>query len=104
MRTRTWRCSARPGRSDIAREWGEFTRGSTPDLTLWDYPDTWLENDVALTVGDRTIDAVHTPGHTQGHYVFADRPAGLLFAGDHVLPTITPVDRLRARAGGAAAR
>ncbi len=40
--------------------------------------------------GTRTIDAVHTPGHTQGHYVFADRPAGLLFAGDHVLPTITP--------------
>ncbi len=78
------------GASDIAHEWGEFTRGSTPDLTLWDYPDTWLENDVALTVGDRTIDAVHTPGHTQGHYVFADRPAGLLFAGDHVLPTITP--------------
>jgi glyoxylase-like metal-dependent hydrolase (beta-lactamase superfamily II) len=36
------------------------------------------------------IDAVHTPGHTQGHFVFADRVAGLLFAGDHVLPTITP--------------
>ena len=33
---------------------------------------------------------MHTPGHTQGHYVFADRAAGLLFAGDHVLPTITP--------------
>jgi glyoxylase-like metal-dependent hydrolase (beta-lactamase superfamily II) len=33
---------------------------------------------------------VHTPGHTQGHYVFADQPGGLLFAGDHVLPTITP--------------
>ena len=38
----------------------------------------------------RTIDAVHTPGHTPGHYVFADRADGLLFAGDHVLPTITP--------------
>ena len=33
---------------------------------------------------------MHTPGHTQGHFVFADRAAGLLFAGDHVLPTITP--------------
>jgi glyoxylase-like metal-dependent hydrolase (beta-lactamase superfamily II) len=38
----------------------------------------------------RTLDAVHTPGHTQGHFAFADRSAGLLFAGDHVLPTITP--------------
>jgi glyoxylase-like metal-dependent hydrolase (beta-lactamase superfamily II) len=81
---------AAAGAPDIARQWGDFTRESTPDLTIWDYPDTWLESDVALTVGDRTIDAVHTPGHTQGHYVFADRPAGLLFAGDHVLPTITP--------------
>ena len=43
-----------------------------------------------LSVGTRTIDAVSTPGHTQGHFVFADLEAGLLFAGDHVLPTITP--------------
>jgi glyoxylase-like metal-dependent hydrolase (beta-lactamase superfamily II) len=41
-------------------------------------------------VGARTLEAVQTPGHTQGHYVFADQAAGLLFAGDHVLPTITP--------------
>jgi glyoxylase-like metal-dependent hydrolase (beta-lactamase superfamily II) len=27
---------------------------------------------------------------TPGHYVFADAADGLLFAGDHVLPTITP--------------
>lgn len=31
-----------------------------------------------------------TPGHTQGHLVFADVDSGLLFAGDHVLPHITP--------------
>ncbi len=78
------------GAAEIGREWGAFTRESTPDLSMWDYPDQWLAGDVALNVGDRTIDAVHTPGHTQGHYVFADRPGGLLFAGDHVLPTITP--------------
>jgi glyoxylase-like metal-dependent hydrolase (beta-lactamase superfamily II) len=53
-------------------------------------PDTWLDGDVAVGVGERTLHAVHTPGHTQGHYVFAERDAGLLFAGDHVLPTITP--------------
>ncbi len=78
------------GAAQIGREWGAFTRESTPDLSVWDYPDHWLTADVSLTVGNRTIDAVHTPGHTQGHYVFADQPAGLLFAGDHVLPTITP--------------
>ncbi len=31
-----------------------------------------------------------TPGHTRGHLVFADLAGGLLFAGDHVLPHITP--------------
>ena len=60
------------------------------DLSLWQYPDTWLEGDFPIPVGARTLDAVHTPGHTPGHYVFADQADGLLFAGDHVLPTITP--------------
>jgi glyoxylase-like metal-dependent hydrolase (beta-lactamase superfamily II) len=78
------------GAVEIAREWQKFTDGRLPDLSVWGYPDTWLDGDHAIEVGTRTLDAVHTPGHTQGHYVFADRPAGLLFAGDHVLPTITP--------------
>jgi len=61
-----------------------------PDPAQFADADDWLDGDVPVTVGERTLDAVHTPGHTQGHYVFADRAAGLLFAGDHVLPTITP--------------
>lgn len=64
--------------------------GDLPDPALWAYPDVWLEGDHEIAVGPRTLDAVHTPGHTPGHYVFADRAAELLFAGDHVLPTITP--------------
>ncbi|MFW6772799.1 MBL fold metallo-hydrolase [Nocardioides sp. CPCC 205120] len=60
------------------------------DLDIWEAPDTWLDGDVRLEVGERAVDAVHTPGHTKGHYVFADAAAGLLLAGDHVLPTITP--------------
>ena len=38
----------------------------------------------------RVLEAVATPGHTAGHLVFHDLAGGLLFAGDHVLPTITP--------------
>ena len=57
---------------------------------MWAYPDTWLEGDHDIDLGPRTLAAVHTPGHTPGHFVFADHAAGLLFAGDHVLPTITP--------------
>ena len=78
------------GAVEIAAQWRRFFDGKLPDLAMWGYPDTWLEDDHAIEVGTRTIDAVHTPGHTHGHYVFADRAAGLLFAGDHVLPTITP--------------
>jgi glyoxylase-like metal-dependent hydrolase (beta-lactamase superfamily II) len=78
------------GAFPVVEEWSRFTEGRLPDLSIWAYPDTWLDGDQAIEVGTRTLDAVHTPGHTQGHFVFADRPAGLLFAGDHVLPTITP--------------
>ena len=80
----------RAGADEVAEEWSLLMGGRRPDLDQWEYPDAWLEGDLTLEVGDRTWDAVHTPGHTQGHYVFADRTAGLLFAGDHVLPTITP--------------
>ena len=78
------------GAFEIAEKWRRFTEGRQPDLSMWPYPDAWLDGDHDIPVGSRVLSAVHTPGHTQGHYVFADRPGGLLFAGDHVLPTITP--------------
>lgn len=80
----------RAGAPGVAAEWARSMGGSKPDLGLWEYPDSWLEGDHTLQVGTRTIEAVSTPGHTQGHFVFADRAEGVLFAGDHVLPTITP--------------
>jgi glyoxylase-like metal-dependent hydrolase (beta-lactamase superfamily II) len=78
------------GAGAIADAWESLYEGQLPDLAQWAYPDVWLDGDHAIEVGERTLDAVHTPGHTAGHFVFADRAAGLLFAGDHVLPTITP--------------
>ncbi len=80
----------RAGAEKVAAGWQKAMGGQKPDLSMWEYPDTWLEGDHRLTVGTRTLDAVSTPGHTQGHYVFADLDAGLMFSGDHVLPTITP--------------
>jgi glyoxylase-like metal-dependent hydrolase (beta-lactamase superfamily II) len=77
------------GAHEIADLWAAGP-SELPDPQWWQYPDTWLIGDQPVAVGDRTLDAVHTPGHTPGHFVFADRTAGLLFAGDHVLPTITP--------------
>lgn len=77
------------GAGTLVEAWKGMQR-QLPDLAIWRYPDAWLEGDHTIAVGARTLDAVHTPGHTPGHFVFADRAAQLLFAGDHVLPTITP--------------
>ncbi|MCM0621503.1 MBL fold metallo-hydrolase [Nocardioides bruguierae] len=79
------------GATELADLWAIIEKDEKPgEGHFWHRPDAWLEGDVPLAVGARTLDAVHTPGHTPGHYVFADAEAGLLFAGDHVLPTITP--------------
>lgn len=56
----------------------------------WAAPDTSLDDGQSISVGTRTVTAHHTPGHTRGHLIFRDADAGLLFAGDHVLPHITP--------------
>ena len=79
------------GALDVAEEWAAG-RGDddVPPKEDWQYPTRWMDGDHTITVGHRSIEAVHTPGHTPGHFVFADRAEGVLFAGDHVLPTITP--------------
>lgn len=56
----------------------------------WELPDEWLHDRAVVDLDGRSLEVVATPGHTQGHVVFLDRVAGLLFSGDHVLPHITP--------------
>ena len=60
------------------------------DRSDWALPDQWLTEGPLDLPGGRVLDVVPTPGHTTGHVVFHDTAAALLFAGDHVLPTITP--------------
>jgi glyoxylase-like metal-dependent hydrolase (beta-lactamase superfamily II) len=62
--------------------YGLFSRLGLPDRELND-------GDYADVPGWR-LRAVHTPGHTPGHLCFVDENAQRLFAGDHVLPRITP--------------
>src|SRR4051794_24384296 len=56
----------------------------------WELPDVWLHGGERIDAGELSLEAVPTPGHTQGHMVFHDSNNGLLFAGAHVLPTIPP--------------
>jgi len=56
----------------------------------WEDPDHWVADGTDLDLRTRTLRAVHTPGHTRGHVVYHDAAAEIMFAGDHVLPHITP--------------
>ena len=79
------------GALEVAEQWAAGAGDDPPPpKSDWQYPTRWMEGDHTIQVGHRTVEAVHTPGHTPGHFVFADRAEGVLFAGDHVLPTITP--------------
>ncbi|MCU1623136.1 MAG: hypothetical protein JWL79_1981 [Frankiales bacterium] len=78
-------CGA-PELAATIRQWIGMAR---PQSAHWESPDTWL-GPGPVDLGPRTLEAVETPGHTRGHLVFYDNAGGLLFAGDHVLPTITP--------------
>ncbi len=64
--------------------------GRRPATGEWEAPDEWIGPSTDVTLTDRPLRALATPGHTQGHVVFIDEPGGLMFAGDHVLPHITP--------------
>ena len=79
----------RAGGADIADKVGAGFSQPDPDPPIWEQPDHWLSPG-PLEASGRALRVLPTPGHTRGHIVFADETAGLLFAGDHVLPHITP--------------
>jgi glyoxylase-like metal-dependent hydrolase (beta-lactamase superfamily II) len=78
------------GAPELVATWRSMMSAARPPVDDYGMPDEWLDRDLVVDLGDRQLAAVSTPGHTQGHYVYADHDAGVLFAGDHVLPTITP--------------
>ncbi len=84
----------RAGADALLRVLAALPREEDPDRSVWALPDDWIDDGDDIPVGHgagaRTLHAVATPGHTRGHVVFADEAGDLLFAGDHVLPRITP--------------
>jgi glyoxylase-like metal-dependent hydrolase (beta-lactamase superfamily II) len=79
------RHGAGPVAERMRRDWPDRDAGGD-----WEKPDEWLNGAGQVEAGGRTLRVIPTPGHTRGHMVFADLGHGLLFAGDHVLPHITP--------------
>ena len=76
------------GALELSRMLAEW-RGER-DLTDWEDPDRWLADGIDIPLETRTLRVIATPGHTRGHVVFHDPENDALFAGDHVLPHITP--------------
>ena len=89
----------RCGAADVAAALRLLPADETADARLWAPPDVWMTGGTEIRLAGRTLRAIHTPGHTQGHLVFLDADAKVLFAGDHVLPHITPSIGFEARAG-----
>jgi glyoxylase-like metal-dependent hydrolase (beta-lactamase superfamily II) len=66
----------------VGRLASRWMRSPTPTRRLHDAE--------VIRLAGRDWIAVHTPGHTLDHLCLLDPAEGLLLAGDHVLPTITP--------------
>jgi len=75
----------RGGAADLLAE-AESLVPVPPEID-WDPPQHWVSDGAPVHGG---IEAISTPGHTQGHTSYLDRGRGVLFPGDHVLPHITP--------------
>jgi len=87
---------ARAGAHELMMAMAEAGMQPPPRDAGYEEPDEWITAGQVYDLGSRRLKAIATPGHTRGHVVFADPQAGLLFAGDHVLPHITPSISLEA--------
>lgn len=78
---------AQAGATNLVGAWRRVVQ--RPSIEQRQAPDRWLRASEIEVSGYR-LEVIPTPGHTRGHVVFADWDRELLFAGDHLLPTITP--------------
>ena len=53
-------------------------------------PTVQLDGAELIPMGTRTLHVEWTPGHSPGHICLHDAEADLLFAGDHILPDLSP--------------
>lgn len=52
----------------------------------------WTNGLAQVDLGDRTVDVIATPGHTETEVSFYDRSTGLLFTGDFLMPARLLID------------
>ncbi len=89
-RERRTRSLRQLGAAPLADQLEQHIKNNPDSPGDWEMPDEWFDGAVDVPLATITLRALPTPGHTPGHVVFHDSADRLLFAGDHVLPTITP--------------
>lgn len=52
----------------------------------------WPNGLAQIDLGDRTVDVIPTPGHSETEVSFYDRNTGLLFTGDYLMPARLLID------------
>ncbi|HUY96634.1 MAG TPA: MBL fold metallo-hydrolase [Verrucomicrobiae bacterium] len=79
----------RLGAGDLAEQLSQG--GPEPqERARYELPDLYLADGSQVLAGERRLTVIATPGHTHGHVCLWDEGERTLFAGDHVLPHITP--------------
>jgi glyoxylase-like metal-dependent hydrolase (beta-lactamase superfamily II) len=88
-RSRTRELLRRYGADPVADAMDEADTREAQRVWLAPLPDLFISGG-AVRMAGRELEVIPTPGHTRGHLCLWDRSGAILFAGDHVLPHITP--------------
>ncbi len=80
----------------------EFQRTASriPPFIILVMPDVVLHGGETISAGLFNLKVVWTPGHSPGHICLYEPAQKILFAGDHVLPVITPHVSLQTQSEG----
>jgi len=79
------------GAADLVQPLSQaFESARAAGLALWEPPDIMAGDGQVIELRSRALQVIATPGHTRGHISLLDPAHRLFFAGDHILPHITP--------------
>jgi glyoxylase-like metal-dependent hydrolase (beta-lactamase superfamily II) len=88
VRETSWGTTTDPFPAELLFQWSEGIDVvdvlRPPDIT------TTVDDGDVIRLGGHEWAVIHTPGHCDDHICLWNEELGVLFSGDHVLPTITP--------------
>ncbi len=103
----SWPIFPPPGKADPIKGWllangvpeADIARLEIPGFPGHEFspiePDIEVEGGETISTGSVALEVIWTPGHSPGHICLYQRDSKVLFAGDHLLPQITPHVGLR---------